>query len=68
MTPAAAPCDVHGALSVDSLKGRLASLDVVADSIDHGLGAIHCRTHRRIVPYVGVDRGDLPSLAGFCEE
>jgi hypothetical protein len=24
-------CDVHGALSVDSLEGRPASLDVVAD-------------------------------------
>jgi hypothetical protein len=59
---------VHRALAVDRLEGRLASLDVVADGIDHGLGAIQCRTHRRLVPYIGVDRGDLPSLAGLCEE
>ena len=50
------------------LEGRLAPLDVMADHVDHSLGAIHRRAHRRLLPHVGVHRGDLPRPGAPLEE
>ena len=58
------PGDMHGAVPMDRLEGRLAALDIVPDGVDHRVGALQRRANRRLVPYIGVDRGHLPVLAG----
>ena len=53
---------------MDRLEGRFATLDIVPDGVDHRVGALQCRTNRRLVPYVGIDRSDPPSLPGLQAE
>ena len=56
--------DMHGAVPMDRLEGRFAALDIMPDGVDHRVGALQRRANRRLVPYIGVDRRDLPGLAG----
>src|SRR5688572_3866435 len=48
---------------MDRFEGRPSPLDIVADSVDHGVRTIDCRAHRRLIPDVGVYRGDQPGRA-----
>ena len=59
---------MHGAMPTRRLKRCLAPLDVMADHVDHGFGAFHRRADRRLLPHVGVNRGDLPRPAAPLEE
>jgi hypothetical protein len=62
------PRDMHCALAMNRLEGRLAPLDIMADRVDHSIGAIHHRGHRCRIPDVGVNWDDLPSPAGLCKK